>query len=152
MTTSTITTSTTPVPPAAPSRLPALEIKPGQDILALLNDKLPDITWDYDDDLCDCTFQRIGYWTNPYLARTMKVRFCCLWAELAKTYPHLIQEIPAFDNYNTHEWESEPHQWNGEDDMPRALWYRQLAVRKGLSLETIRNLYADKQPPKGWRR
>lgn len=147
MTTETLTQTK---PPVDPVELPALEIKPGQDILALLNNDLPDVNWDNQDDLCDCTFQRIGHWTNPYIGRTMIVRLCCLWAELAKQYPQFVQEIPAFYNFNEKKWdENGPHDWNGELDMPRAIWHRQLAVKSGLSLERIRKIYEDKEPPKG---
>jgi hypothetical protein len=148
MTTETLTHTVNP--PVSPAELPALEVKPGQDILNLVSDSLPDETWVHNDDLCDCTFQRIGFWTNPYIARTMKVRLCCLWAELAKDYPQFIQETAAFTHYGENDkLYPEPWKWNGEADMPRALWYRQLAVKYGMSLEVIRDLYSEKEPPKG---
>ena len=69
----------------------------------LFTGQIPEIDWEHGDDLCDCTFQRIGYWTNPYLARTMEVRLCCIWKILAEQNPEiaaLMQEIPAYDDYN----------------------------------------------------
>lgn len=116
---------------------------------ALLMDTLPEINWQHDDDLCDCTFQRIGLWTNPYLARTMKVRFCCVWAELLKDYPQFVEEIPAFYNYNTGDYQEEPFEWDSTDsDMPRALWYRQIQTITGKSLEEVRERFHDKEPPR----
>lgn len=137
------------VPPVSPEELPALEIKPGQDILMLLGEEIPADRWIHGDDLCDCVFQRIATWTNPYLARTMRVRLCCLWAELAKDYPQFVQEIPAYYDENDGLWREDPMDWNGEQDMPKALWFRQLAVKHGMSLEMIRGLYEGKETPKG---
>ena len=31
------------------------------------SDNIPGVEWEYHDDLCDCTYQRIGFWTNPYI-------------------------------------------------------------------------------------
>jgi hypothetical protein len=115
---------------------------------SILTAEIPGLQWDVGDDLCDCTFQRIGFWTNPYIGQTLRVRLCCLWKELAKDYPYLIQEVPAFYNYNTHEYEPKPWDWNGEFDMPRAIWYRHLASKSGRPLAEIRQEYADKEPPK----
>lgn len=114
-----------------------------------LMDTLPEIKWQHDDDLCDCTFQRVGEWTNPYLARTMRVRFCCVWAEIMKDYPQFVEEIPAFYNYNEDKFEKEPWEWDGEADMPRAIWYRQIQAITGRPLEEIREKFRDKTPPKG---
>lgn len=116
---------------------------------SILTAEIPGLEWDVQDDLCDCTFQRIGFWTNPYIGATLRMRFCCLWKELAKQYPDLIQEVPAFYNYNKGEYEAEPWEWNGEFDMPRAIWYRHLASKTGLLLPEIRNRYRDQEPPKG---
>jgi len=121
-------------------------------LTSILTAEIPGLKWEVGDDLCDCTFQRIGFWTNPYIGATLRVRFCCLWKELSKDYPHLIQEVPAFYNYNTHEYEVEPWEWNGEFDMPRAVWYRQLASKTGQSLAEIREEYANQEPPKAVRR
>jgi len=121
----------------------------GQDILGLLSKGIPEEEWTNQDDLCDCTFQRTGDWANPYLGRTQRVRICCLFAELYEQYPHLIQEIPAYYDENTGKWESKPREWDGETDMPEAIWHRQLAVKTGMPLEDIREVYANQSPPKG---
>lgn len=105
-----------------------LEIMPG----------IPDVYWISGDDLCNCTFQRIGDWTNPYLGQTLRVRMCCIWAEIYKQYPQFVQEIPAFYDQNRHVWD-EAHAWDSEEmDMPIALWHRQLARRTGKSIDEIR--------------
>ena len=41
--------------------------------------------------------------------------------------------------------------WNGEDEMPKAIWYRQLAREQGRSVDDIRVEYAnrDELRPKG---
>ena len=125
------------------------EILPGQDILGLLETTgIPEIQWDPYDDLCDCIFQRYQWMTNPFLGRTMEVRLCCIWAELYKQYPQFIREIPASDDQNANQYRPEPREWQAEFDMPRSLWYRQLAVQHGLPLETIRKMYEDEEPPK----
>jgi len=116
---------------------------------AILTGEVPGLEWEVGDDLCDCIFQRIGYWTNPYMGQTLRVRLCCLWKELSKDYPDFVQEVPFFFNENTHQYESAPHDWNGEFDMPRAVWYRQLATKLGLSLPEVREQYRDQEPPKG---
>lgn len=116
---------------------------------------LPDAMWQHGDDLCDCTFQRIGLWTNPYIARTLKVRFCCIWEELYKQYPQHVQRIPAFLDYNNsaegengHEtYELLPREWDGEGQMPRALWHRQIQTRTGQTLAEIREEYTEQTPP-----
>lgn len=116
---------------------------------ALAMDTLPEIRWMHDDDLCDCTFQRIGEWTNPYLARTLRIRFCCVWAEILKDYPQFVEEIPAFYNYNEDKFEQAPWEWDSTTgDMPRALWYRQIQTITGRPLEEIRNKFRDKEPPR----
>ena len=119
---------------------------PGQRILA---GEIPEIRWVHGDDLCSCTFQRIGEWTNPYIARTLRVRMCCIWAELYKEYPQFVQEIPAFYDYNADRFETEPMLWNGEDDMPAALWHRQLAVMRREPVEEVRRRFEGIEPPKG---
>jgi len=115
----------------------------------ILTAAIPGLQWETHDDLCDCTFQRIGFWTNPYIGATLRMRLCCLWKELAKQYPDLIQEVPHFYNYNTHKYEDKPWDWNGEFDMPRAIWYRHLASKTGLPLPEVREQYRDQEPPKG---
>ena len=123
---------------------------PGQDILGILaTTEIPEVTWVHGDDECDCVFQRIGYWTNPYLGRTLKVRLCCIWAQLYKEYPQFVQEIPAYHDLSTDQLINEPIEWNSEDaDMPRALWYRQLALKYGRPLSEIREKCAGLEPPK----
>ena len=112
---------------------------------------IPEVRWRHGDDLCDCTFQRIGFWTNPYLARTLEIRLCCMWKKLDEQYPGLMREIPAFTDYNNGDrYVEEPTLWNGESDMPVALWHRQIAVLTGMSLSDIREKFAGQEPPKGW--
>ena len=111
-------------------------------------EEIPEIRWVHGDDLCDCTFQRLGEWTNPYLAKTMRVRMCCMWVELEKMFPHLVQHIPAFYNENTDLFETDFIEWNSPDgEMPRALWHRQLSVAMGLPLDEIRNRTNGKESP-----
>jgi hypothetical protein len=116
----------------------------------LASTAIPEVTWDVGDDLCDCTFQRIGFWTNPYLARTLRVRFCCIWDEIFKEYPEHVQEIPAFVNYNQGEdaYVIEPLAWDAGHDMPRALWYRQKSSEMGLPIGIIRDMFENEEPPK----
>ena len=119
-----------------------------QDVLKALA-ILPEETWDTWDDKCDCPFPRIGFWTNPYSAETLEVRMCCIWAELYKLFPEQVRLLPAFRDYNADEWVPEPQEWNGEYDMPRYLWYRQMARKTGRSLGEIREQYRDSEAPKG---
>jgi hypothetical protein len=113
-------------------------------------DDIPEIRWTNQDDLCDCTFQRIGEWTNPYLAKTLRIRFCCVWEEFAKMWPDLFESIPAGYDHNTGTYVTEPMEWNGESDMPRALFYRQIQTITDKPLDEIRHKFADREPPKGW--
>ena len=108
---------------------------------------LPDVEWQADDDLCDCTYQRIGMWRNPYLAETLIVRVCCIWADLYKQYPQFVQQIPGYWNDETEQWDTEPWAWNGEDEMAPALWHRQLARKYGITVAAARAL--NLAPPKG---
>lgn len=121
-------------------------MNPGQDILG---GEIPEVRWVHGDDECDCTFQRIGEWTNPYIARTLRVRFCCIWAELYKQFPQFVQEIPAYYDQNTGMLINEPAEWDGDTDMPRHLWYRQLAVQIGIPVSEARRLFEKHEPPKG---
>lgn len=123
-------------------------------IEALAIGSLPDVQWSIGDDLCDCIYQRIGMWTNPYLAVTHEIRLCCAWAKLYEMFPETVRTIPAFWDYNNNEWITEVAEWNGEAEMPKALWYRQLARKTGRSLADIRAEYAEKDElrPKGYRR
>lgn len=114
---------------------------------ALAIGSLPDVQWSNGDDLCDCTYQRIGMWTNPYLAITHELRFCCAWAKLYEMFPETARTISAFWDYNNHVWVTEPAEWNGELDMPPALWHRQLARQRGITIAEARAL--ELPAPKG---
>ena len=109
---------------------------------------LPENVWQHGDDACDCTFQRIGMWTNPYLAETLEVRMCCIWEELYKLFPQHVRRVPAYLT-NNDDWETEPREWDGETEMPRALWYRQQARRDGTAVADARSRYAHLTPPQG---
>ena len=126
------------------------EVRPGQDILALLGTGIPEENWAHGDDLCDCTFQRIGLWTNPYIGRTLKVRLCCIWAKIYAMFPECVQEIPAFMDYNNGDrYVPAPAPWDSEDeDMPVALWHRQEAVRLRLPLPQVRKLLQGQASPR----
>jgi hypothetical protein len=116
---------------------------------ALSIGSLPDVQWKMHDDLCDCVYQRIGLWTNPYIAETLEVRMCCIWAKLYEQFPDQVRTIPAFWNYNSEEWVTEPMEWNGETAMPRSVWYRQLARQQGRTIAEVRAEYASQEPPQG---
>jgi hypothetical protein len=122
------------------------ELAPGQ---RFHGGEIPEFRWEIGDDACDCVFQRIGDWTNPYLGRTMRVRLCCIWAELYKEWPQFVQEIPASWDQNERRFDIEPMEWNGEADMPLAFWHRHLASLTGMSLPEVREKYKDTAPPKG---
>ena len=111
--------------------------------------EMPEITWTHGDDLCNCTFQRIGDWANPYIARTRRVRVCCLANRMLEGNEDLVQDIPGYFNENTGEFETEPWVWNGEDDMPEHLFMRQTAIIQGLSLDETRVKFEGVEPPKG---
>lgn len=110
---------------------------------------IPEFNWEHGDDLCDCEFQRIGLWMNPYLGVTDKIRFCCLYKELEDSFPHLFQHIKGYWDDDENEWIMAQMEWNGEEDMPRALWNRQLSIREGLPIEVIRERTIFQSPPKG---
>lgn len=118
------------------------------DIVAAMG-VLPEAFWTNQDDGCDCTYQRIGMWSNPYIAETLEVRLCCIWAELYKLFPEHVRVTPAFLNHNTEEWETTPKDWDGETDMPEAIWYRHLARKHGSTVAEARERYAHLSPPKG---
>jgi hypothetical protein len=118
-----------------------------QIVEAVIAGELADAAWFHGDDLCDCTFQRIGMWKNPYLAETLEVRQCCIWAALYKQYPEFVRVLPGYFNENTGEWITEPMEWDGEADMPLALWHRQVARIEGTDLATARVL--GYEAPKG---
>ena len=93
-------------------------------------------TWSNEDDLCDCVYQRSGYWNNPYIGETYEVRICCLYAEFEKTWPQYFKRTQI-----------EPAQWNGESDMPKAIWHRQLSAELGMPIGQVRDMGLE--PPKG---
>jgi hypothetical protein len=115
----------------------------------LATGNLPTTAWETHDDLCDCTYQRIGMWTNPYLAETLEVRMCCIWADLYKQYPDYVRTVPGYWDDNAKEWVTEPMEWNGEDDMPDAIWVRHLARKYDITVQEARalNLPAPKGQP-----
>lgn len=113
--------------------------------------EIPEIRWQHGDDLCDCTFQRVGWWTNPYIGKTLEVRLCCAWKVLVEKNPELqefYREIPAYDNPNTEQYETEPREWDADHDMPRDIWYRQLAAKENRSLDEIRHQYEHLNAPR----
>lgn len=119
------------------------------DITALLVGAVPGVDWKHNDDLCDCVYQRVCQWTNPYIGQTHEIRLCCAWAKMQELFPEAVRDIPAWFDFNANEWVAEPQEWNGEDAMPRAIWYRQLAAKEGRPLSEIREDYADQDPPQG---
>lgn len=86
-------------------------------------------TWDVNDDQCDCTYQRIGYWNNPYIGETLEIRLCCVWAQFEKEWPQFFKRTQI-----------EPAEWNGETDMPKSIWHRQLSKAFRVSVDEARNL------------
>ena len=130
----------------------AIVLTPTQHIdreMRFLNYSLSGVDWKMHDDLCDHIYQRIGQWTNPYLGSTHELRLCCIWAKLYEQYPEYVRDIPGWFDHNTNTWQEGQLEWNGEDVMPRAIWYRQLAVKEGRPLSEIRAEYADQEPPQG---
>ncbi len=102
----------------------------------------PGIDWTLGDDKCDCTFQRIGEWTNPYIGQTLRIRVCCIWEELCNMFPQHVERIDAFYDYNRDRYVKEPRDWDSDEmDMPVYLWFRQLAKKQGKSLSQIRQEY-----------
>ncbi len=94
--------------------------------------------WILGDDKCDCLFQRIGEWSNPFLGRTMRVRLCCLWAKIYEQYPEFVQQLP-YHEPNKGTYTSEVLDWDSEQaDMPLYLWYRQLSIKERKPLKQIR--------------
>ena len=118
---------------------------------AVFNDTLPGDFWNNQDDLCDCIYQRIGMWTNPYLSETLEVRLCCMWAEFEKDHPQFIRRTAAYNDGNAKAWDTAVPEWDGEAEMPKSLWYRQLARKEGRSVAEIRAEYVNRDylRPKG---
>lgn len=123
-----------------------------KDVLdALTTGLIPEEYWDVNDDRCDCVFQRVGLWTNPYLGETLEVRMCCIWQELYQLFPQHVRMIPAFWDDNVNEWVDGLREWDGESDMPQSIWYRQMARKEGISVSEARDKYADRddERPRG---
>lgn len=118
---------------------------------ALSTGFFPEEFWDCQDDACDCTYQRIGMWTNPYIGETLEVRMCCIWAELYKLFPDFVRVVPAYLDGNANEWDTQIHEWNAEFDMPKSIWYRQMARKDGISVAEARSKYRerDEERPRG---
>lgn len=113
------------------------------------------LEWNVDDDGCDCTFQRVGWWANPYLGITQEVRLCCAWAFLFEQFPAMqafMRVTEGWRDPNTGSVRTDAAAWDGEVDMPRAIWHRQRARIEGLSLAEVRVKYADQSPPRAVRR
>lgn len=110
----------------------------------------PEDAWDVGDDLCDCTYQRIGLWKNIYLAETLEVRMCCIWSKLYELFPQYVRTTPGY-MVDSGEWITECREWDGETDMPKGIWYRQLARQQGRAVADIRREYStrDSERPKG---
>ncbi len=109
---------------------------------------IPDAIWRDHDDLCDCTFQRVCQWTNPYFG-THEERLCCIWAKLHEMFPGCSRDIPAYFDINEQAWKTKLEDWNAEFDMPAAVWHRHLAAKRGISVSEARalNLPAPKGKP-----
>ena len=107
---------------------------------------IPETFWNHEDDACDCTFQRIGMWKNPYLGETLEVRMCCIWAELYKLFPQHVRVTPAY-LVDDKEWDTRVWDWDGEADMPEAIWYRHYARKHGVTVAEARKVAG--RPPKG---
>jgi len=131
----------------APTETKVLGPRAVQDVMAAMAvASIPDVVWIIGDDECDCTFQRIGDWTNSYLGQTLRVRLCCIWAEIYKQYPQFVQEIPAHFDRNRWTYVTEPAEWDSDEmDMPVSLWHRQLAKQQGKSLAEIRAEYKGRE-------
>ena len=120
---------------------------------------IPEVKWQVDDDLCDCPFQRIRWWTNPYLSKTTEIRLCCFYKKLGEMFPELavfMRDIDMFDDYkkegkdegDRYHWTDRVLEWTADSDMPRALWYRQIQTLTGMDLEVIRTTFQNQEPPK----
>lgn len=112
---------------------------------------LEGVDWRHGDDLCDCRIQRIGEHCNPYSGHTHRVRLCCLEAKLIELLPELaeyVQDIPAYFDEDRGAFVDGVVAWDSVDsDMPRALWYRQIAHVTGKTLAEVRAEYSDREPP-----
>lgn len=107
---------------------------------------IPGTHWALGDDACDCTFQQVSEWSNPYIAQTLRVRWCCILEELFKMFPQHVTRIDAYYDHNRDKYVAEPREWDScEMDMPVYLWFRQLAKKQGRTLEQIRQEYGDRK-------
>ncbi len=109
----------------------------------------PEFHWTHGDDKCNCTFQRIGQWANPYIGKTIQIRLCCAWAKLFER-PEMAEFYQEFDGYwneNTQDFDREPIPWNSDSDMPRYLFYRQVATVTGQTLDEVRAEWEGKDLP-----
>ncbi len=104
---------------------------------------VPDVPFQHGDDQCNCTFQDVREWTNPYLGRTLRARMCCIYGELFRQFPQFVQDIPAHYDAATHSWVPDPQPWDSEDaDMPEYLWHRHKAALTGKALAEVREEHA----------
>jgi hypothetical protein len=124
------------------------EATPYEKAMALAALEPPEVRWVHGDDLCDCTFQRIGEWMNPYLGKSMTIRFCCVWEKFREQWPDLFMDMNGYWDENDQEYK-EAIEWNAEYEMPRAIWYRQIQALTGKSLPDIRDEYGSQDPPQG---
>ena len=107
----------------------------------------PEVRWIIGDNLCDCMFQRIADWNNPYLGRTQRLRLCCAWERILDLIGRegIVQMLPYFDP-NRATYNAEPAPWDSHDmEMPVAFWHRQMAVQQGKSVSQIREEYAGRE-------
>lgn len=95
--------------------------------------------WDNQDDRCDCEYERIGYWFNPYIGAIQEKRICCIDKWMAEKFPEIAQFFRRT--------QVTPAEWNGETTMPRAIWVRQQANHLGVSIAEARDLVGE--APKG---
>ena len=107
---------------------------------------LPEFIWLTGDDKCDCTYQRIGFYTNPYLAVTEEVRLCCLAAEFKKMFPQVFRTTQAYWDLNAAQWVEAPAPWDSQDaPMPVSLWHRQIARKTGKTVAEVREEYRGRE-------
>jgi len=114
----------------------------------LLQQPVATTWWQHGDDLCDCTFHNIQDWTNPYLGQTLRIRMCCLLRDLATMFPQYFEAVDAYFDHNRQQHIFSVQPWDSEEhDMPRYLWYRQVAIQTGEPLAVVRARLKDQTPP-----
>ena len=116
---------------------------------ALANPALGKMRAGYQDDLCDCAFVNVWEWKNPYTATTLRFRFCCWLTEQRVRYGNLFEELPGYHDAASEQLVTDCRVWDGEEDMPRHLFYRQMARKTGRPLAEVRREYRDQPTPKG---